>query len=253
MEGCPVEVIKIETKDVEGPAPWANQPAPAAGAVAGGEVSARAPAAKAPAPLGPPDPKFQALLTTSKISPSLSAGLASTIRRSPEVNQADEILRAVHLPKDAPPDQRLAMLAVGGAYQPAIPMGDRLRLAASKTSKVTRRNFNLALVVGWGMIAALTVAHARGTLTEKDTNRVTNLILRYGPLPTFKATAQKLVALTSRDKKNRSGIRSFVLPTAIGTTSIVRDVTEPELLAATNAMLNLMRHHTAPIAKKHKP
>jgi 3-dehydroquinate synthase len=95
--------------------------------------------------------------------------------------------------------------------------------------------------IGWGMIAALTVAHARGTLAEKDTNRVTNLILRYGPLPPFKATAKKLVALTARDKKNRSGIRSFVLPTSIGTTEIVHDVTEPELLAATNAMLTLMR------------
>ena len=38
----------------------------------------------------------------------------------------------------------------------------------------------------------------------------------------------------------RSGIRYFVLPTAIGRTEIVRDVTEPELLAATNSMLTLM-------------
>jgi 3-dehydroquinate synthase len=99
--------------------------------------------------------------------------------------------------------------------------------------------------VAWGSIAALQVARARNTLTQKDTERVTNLILRYGPLPPFKATAQKLVALTSRDKKNRSGIRSFVLPTAIGRTEIVRNVTEPELLAATNAMLTLMRRHIA--------
>jgi 3-dehydroquinate synthase len=95
--------------------------------------------------------------------------------------------------------------------------------------------------VAWGSIAALNVARARATLTQKDTERVTNLILRYGPLPTFKATAEKLVALTARDKKNRSGIRSFVLPTAIGKVEIVRNVTEPELLAATNAMLTLMR------------
>jgi 3-dehydroquinate synthase len=95
--------------------------------------------------------------------------------------------------------------------------------------------------VAWGSIATLQVARARNTLTQKDTERVTNLILRYGPLPPFKATAQKLVALTSRDKKNRSGIRSFVLPTAIGRTEIVRNVTEPELLTATEAMLTLMR------------
>jgi 3-dehydroquinate synthase len=95
--------------------------------------------------------------------------------------------------------------------------------------------------VAWGSIAALQVARARDTLAQKDTERVTNLILRYGPLPPFKATAQKLVALTARDKKNRSGIRSFVLPTAIGTTEIVRNVTEPELLAATESMLTLMQ------------
>src|SRR6187549_2472838 len=52
-EGCPVEVIKYETKEVEGPAPWANEPEP--GAVpAGGEVVARAPAAKVAAPMAPP-------------------------------------------------------------------------------------------------------------------------------------------------------------------------------------------------------
>jgi 3-dehydroquinate synthase len=97
--------------------------------------------------------------------------------------------------------------------------------------------------VAWGSIAALNVATARKTLSQKDAGRITQLILRYGPLPRFKATAQKLVALTSRDKKNRSGVRSFVLPTAIGKTEIVRNVTDPELLAATESMLNLMRQN----------
>ena len=95
--------------------------------------------------------------------------------------------------------------------------------------------------VGWGSIAALNVALARKTINPKDADRITKLILRYGPLPPFKAAAAKLVALTSRDKKNRSGTRSFVLPTAIGKTEIVRDVAESELLSATEAMLTLMR------------
>jgi 3-dehydroquinate synthase len=95
--------------------------------------------------------------------------------------------------------------------------------------------------VAWGSIAALNVAVARKTIPQKDADRITQLILRYGPLPPFKATAEKLVALTSRDKKNRSGIRSFVLPTAIGKTEIVRNVTKPELLAATQAMLEKVR------------
>lgn len=99
--------------------------------------------------------------------------------------------------------------------------------------------------VGWGSIAAVNVARARNTLTQKDADRITNLILRYGPLSPFRATAEKLVNLTARDKKNRSGTLSFILPTTIGTTEIVRDVTEPELLAATQSMLTLMRHHAA--------
>ncbi|HEY8668202.1 MAG TPA: Rieske 2Fe-2S domain-containing protein [Tepidisphaeraceae bacterium] len=152
-EGCPVEVIKFATKEVEGPAPWAGKEAPTtASAPAAG--LAHAPA-KAAVPLMPADPKWQALLSTSKISPSLSAGLASTIRQSAEVNQAEEVLRAVNLPKNAPPDQRAAMLAVGGAYQPAPTMAERLRAAASKAGgKVSRRNFNMALAVAWGAMAA---------------------------------------------------------------------------------------------------
>lgn len=104
--------------------------------------------------------------------------------------------------------------------------------------------------IGWGMIAALNIARARTSLTKKDTETVTNLILRYGPLPPFKATAEKLVALTARDKKNRSGVRSFVLPTGVGSTEIVRDVTESELLDATNVMLALMRSHTSTAKKR---
>jgi len=155
-EGCPVEVIKFETKDVEGPAPWANQPegSPAA---AGAEVVAKAPAAKIVAPPAPPDPKFQALLSTSKISPSLSANLATTVRRSPEINQGEEIVRAVDKQgvdwRNAPPDQRMAVLAAGGAYAPQMSMGERLR--ASAKGKVSRRTMNLALVVAWGAIAAV--------------------------------------------------------------------------------------------------
>jgi cytochrome b6-f complex iron-sulfur subunit len=152
-EGCPVDVIKYETVEVEGKAPWADLPAPVASEHAPAKATAKAATAAA---LGPADPKMQALLSISKISPSLSANLASTIRRSPEINQAEEIFRAVKLPRDAPPDQRLALLAAAGAYQPAVPMGQRLRDIASKAgaaAKNSRRQFNFALVVGWAALA----------------------------------------------------------------------------------------------------
>src|SRR5438552_6449396 len=138
MEGCPVEVIKIETKEVEGKAPWADQPVEAASAAGGVVAQAKAPAAKVVAPQAPPDPKWQALLTTSKISPSLSASLGTTIRRSAEVNQAEEMVRAVQLPKDAPPDQRAAMLALGGAYQPVPSMAQRIRAMAARAGTAAK-------------------------------------------------------------------------------------------------------------------
>jgi cytochrome b6-f complex iron-sulfur subunit len=156
-EGCPVEVIKFETREVPGPAPWANEPAgePAAAGGAGVVAQAKAPVAKVAAPLGPPDPKWQALLGTSKISPSLSAGLATTVRKSPQVVQAEEMVRAVSLPRNAPPDMRAAVLAAGGAYLPGPSLGQRLRDRASAAAKVSRREINIALVVGWGAIAAV--------------------------------------------------------------------------------------------------
>jgi 3-dehydroquinate synthase len=106
--------------------------------------------------------------------------------------------------------------------------------------------------VAWGMIAALNVARNRKAIDPKQADRIESLILHYGPLPPFKASAEKLVALTSRDKKNRSGTRSFVLPTGIGTTKIVRDVTNDELLAATKSMLTLMRQRTV-VPKRTNP
>ena len=154
-EGCPVDVIKFDTVEVAGPAPWAGQEAGVA-ASASAPAAGVAHVAKAPAPMSPPDPRWQALLSTSRISPSQSAGLATTVRKSPEVIQAEEMVKAVNLPKDAPPDLRMAMLAAGGAYAPAPSMGERLRRAAGRAAdaaKMTRRQVNVALVVGWGATA----------------------------------------------------------------------------------------------------
>lgn len=155
--GCPVEVIKFETKEVAGPAPWPKEGAAPAAAGAAPTAEGHAAPARASKPepaMSAPDPKWQALLSTSKISPSLSAGLGTTVKKSAEVIQAEEMVRAVELPRNAPPDQRMALLAAGGAYAPAPSLAQRLRNAAAV--KHTRRGFNLALAAGWGMVAAAT-------------------------------------------------------------------------------------------------
>ena len=95
--------------------------------------------------------------------------------------------------------------------------------------------------IAWGMIAALHLSLARGTITHDEFARMANLILRYGPIPPFKADPAKLVALTAGDKKKRSGRRAFVLATGIGSTEVVYDVTDEELLAATHAMFAVMK------------
>lgn len=152
-EGCPVDVIKFDVKEVEGPAPWPKDgDGVSAGAPgSGGGTATKAVAHKSEAVLSPPDPKWQALLSSSHISPSTSAGLGTTVRKSAEVIQAEEIVRAVHLPKDAPADQRAALLAAGGAYLAQPSLAQRLRSAAAL--KTSRRRMNGALVLAWGMVA----------------------------------------------------------------------------------------------------
>ena len=106
--------------------------------------------------------------------------------------------------------------------------------------------------VGWGSIVATRLGLMRGMISEADADRIIQLILRYGPLAGFKASAKKLVDLTSNDKKNRSGTLSFVLPAKIGEAVIVRNVTRSEMLAATEWMLELVSKQPLSSSKKAK-
>jgi len=91
--------------------------------------------------------------------------------------------------------------------------------------------------VAWGMIAAIGIAQRRGMVSSSEAERMNRVIRAYGPLRGFSADAAELVALTAKDKKNRSGARSFVLPIGIGDATVVRDVSEAELLAAAEEMM----------------
>ena len=91
--------------------------------------------------------------------------------------------------------------------------------------------------IGWGMIAATRLATSRGLLSPRDAARVETLIHAFGPLPAFSTSARKLVALTATDKKTRSGVLSFILPTRIGSVTAVRDVTSAELLTVAASIL----------------
>jgi 3-dehydroquinate synthase len=91
--------------------------------------------------------------------------------------------------------------------------------------------------VGWGMVAALHMARQRGTISERQFERLENLIHLYGPLPPLKLRTARVVAATGGDKKNVGGVRRFVLPVGIGDAGVVEDVTPAELEAAVSYML----------------
>jgi 3-dehydroquinate synthase len=87
------------------------------------------------------------------------------------------------------------------------------------------------------MLAAIRIAAKRGNITSNEAASMDRVIRTYGPLRPFTADAAELAALTAKDKKNRSGNRSFILPTAIGSSIVVRDVTEAEMLDAAAAIV----------------
>jgi 3-dehydroquinate synthase len=98
--------------------------------------------------------------------------------------------------------------------------------------------------VAWGMIAANRIALHRDLLTEKIAARIDSLILKYGPLPALKLNAEDLAARTVGDKKNRGGVRRFILPETVGATKTITDVSEAELLRAVREMLALAKKPT---------
>jgi len=95
--------------------------------------------------------------------------------------------------------------------------------------------------VGWGMVAALTIARARRTITAPQFDRLERLIYRFGPLPQLSVRAAKVVESTGADKKNVGGVRRFVLPLGIGDAGIVEDVTTAEIRVAVEYVLRRAR------------
>ena len=99
------------------------------------------------------------------------------------------------------------------------------------------RRFRHGEAVALGMLAAADLAAARGVLPGEDRDRLAALVAQMGPLPTVAdlPAAQALDAV-ARDKKNVGGRLHFVLPTSIGTTTTVTDVTRAEMIAALGAI-----------------
>ena len=95
------------------------------------------------------------------------------------------------------------------------------------------RRFRHGEAVAYGMLVAAELAVTRGALDPADRAALSDLIVKMGPLPPVAdlSSAQVLDAM-SRDKKVVAGQLHFVLPTSIGATAVVTDVTPAELTRA---------------------
>jgi 3-dehydroquinate synthase len=99
------------------------------------------------------------------------------------------------------------------------------------------RRFRHGEAVGYGMLAAVHLAVARGAFQAADRELLSAQIVQMGPLPPVAdLSAAQVVEAAGRDKKVVAGRLHFVLPTAIGQTTVVQDVTTGELAEALTAI-----------------
>jgi 3-dehydroquinate synthase len=99
--------------------------------------------------------------------------------------------------------------------------------------------------IAWGMLAAVAIAKRRNMVTVAEHDRIEQIIKSFGPLKRFHADPAQLVSLTAKDKKNRSGNRSFILPRGIGDAVVVKDVTVDELTFTAQRMMAMVAREGA--------
>jgi 3-dehydroquinate synthase len=95
------------------------------------------------------------------------------------------------------------------------------------------RRFRHGEAVAYGMLAAAALGAARGVFPAADREALAAQIVQMGPLPSIgDLSAAEVLEVTKRDKKVIAGRLHFVLPTGIGATTVVSDVTPEELTQA---------------------
>ena len=99
---------------------------------------------------------------------------------------------------------------------------------------VTRyRRYRHGEAVAYGMLVAAELAVTRSALAPADRAALADLIASLGPLPPIAdVSTREMIDAMQHDKKMVAGRLNYVLPTGIGSTSIVDDITEKEMKAA---------------------
>jgi 3-dehydroquinate synthase len=99
---------------------------------------------------------------------------------------------------------------------------------------VTRyRRYRHGEAVAYGMLVAAELGVMRGALAPPDRAALAELIASLGPLPPIgDISTREILEAMQHDKKMVAGRLNFVLPTGVGSTTIVDDITEKEMKAA---------------------
>lgn len=99
------------------------------------------------------------------------------------------------------------------------------------------RRYRHGEAVAYGMLVAAEIAVRRSALAKTDRQALGDLIAALGPLPPVgDVSVADILEAMKHDKKMVAGRLHFVLPTAIGSTVIVDDVTEKEMKQALRAV-----------------
>jgi 3-dehydroquinate synthase len=95
------------------------------------------------------------------------------------------------------------------------------------------RRYRHGEAVAYGMLVAAELARGRGALSQGDRQALADVIASLGPLPPIADLSSGVILEAMKhDKKMVAGRLHFVLPTTVGATTIVDDVTEKEMRAA---------------------
>ncbi len=95
------------------------------------------------------------------------------------------------------------------------------------------RRFRHGEAIAYGMLGAADIGERRGVLPGVDRAALADLIAAMGSLPAVSDLSSRAVLeAVRRDKKVVNGKLHYVLPTSIGSTATVGDVTEEEILTA---------------------
>jgi 3-dehydroquinate synthase len=90
--------------------------------------------------------------------------------------------------------------------------------------------------IAWGMMIALDISRQRNLLTADAVRRVETLLRFFEPPPLPAVSSKRLLQAASGDKKNRAGVRRFVLLEGIGKAVVVEDVTDAEVVSAIDSV-----------------